>query len=272
MHFATNGHRLPTGLFFAIFVSSMLSALFSGCDFFGKQVPITDTQQPGTLADGTSIVGSWSASFSSESDIGQPTDALTETYSFDPNGAARVEVRDNLSGGGTCVAFGQYRVVGAQDVVIFVQAAVPSSCPFDAQIRLSAVKVESVVLRFTDPKTQNRYAYFIEHAQQNAPVGVWDFDGAGAINGEKGYEYVFIDPHGYFRIQTTINGAHAFWDGFYSIEPSSGTIYFNVFDDANAPKVDHTDVYSQFITDGNALQLITSDPSNKTVIRQGRRL
>lgn len=227
-------------------LAAVLAFTFSGCKFFGKQEEITEYVPPGELGNGTSVVGSWSTSFSSLSATSEPTTAMTMTYAFAPNGTVRIEAREATGGGQTCVGFGQYRAIGQNNLIVYLQAAQPSNCAFPAQFEMTEVEVSSLALKYRDPASGSEVKLLPDRAQTLAPVGVWKFAGDGGI------DYLFFDHHGYFLMQTTISGQMYLVEGFYAISGGELTLSYM---DGDPGKVLGTEYFSQYITNGTQLQL-----------------
>lgn len=264
------GKKLPLKLITNFALTMVVLVGFSGCQFFGR---LEDQAIPpiGQLGDGSSFVGSWTYSNSGLDSNGHPTYAITETYTFDPTGTARVEIRDVLSNGITCTGYGQYRQTGAHDLIIYLQAAEPANCGFPYQIQLTQIEVSGQVLKFKDPKSGYVFDLFkVRPVAALAPVGVWDFDSAGADqNGDGGIDYLFLDPKGYFLIQTKSNGEMYLLVGFYTVVDSSLTL--NFFANMDPAQVVGTPiVYKQFITNGTTLELIEQTDQGDVVIDGAR--
>ncbi|MEW6055884.1 MAG: hypothetical protein AB1540_04645 [Bdellovibrionota bacterium] len=237
------------GRFFLIL--TLLLILFStGCNFFGKEDNDGGNPPVGQLSDGKSIIGSWTASSASVDVDGNPEFAITNTYTFDPAGGARIDVTDGKSATTICTGYGQYRNPNGNDVIIYVQGATPSNCGFNSQIHLSQVEVFEKTIRFKDPESQETYAYFKVQPQPRAPVGVWDFDGAGGI------DYLFLDKDGYFLIQSTDPDTSEMflYVGIYSIIGAELRLGF--FMNMDPSQLHGYWVFSQFVTDGQVLELL----------------
>lgn len=256
----------------AVLGALAIATASAGCNFFGK---LEDEQVPteiGKLASGASFLGSWTTNAADTSPDGHPSYAVTETYTFDPTGSVRVELRDVLGSGITCTGFGQYRQNNGSDVTIYLQAAEPPTCAFAAQIRLTQLSVSGQVLSFKDPLSGYTFKLLkTRDVPIAAPIGVWDFDGAGAdINGDNGIDYLFLDPKGYFLIQTTYEGEQYLLIGYYKITGNSLALYFFSNGDPAQLAGDPL-VYKQFITDGVTLELIEETPAGD-VLSSGTRL
>lgn len=243
----------------------ILSLLSSGCNFFGKKVDNTVTTVPGELPDGTSIVGTWSMSSSTlDPKTTTPASAATTTVIFDPSGAGRLEVRDQKSGGIVCTAFGQYRLVGDDNFILYVQSTSPAgACPFPAQINFSSIKVAKDYLDYVDPSTKSPYRLFKDRAQELAPVGVWDFAGSG------GLDYLFLDQHGYFLLQASMSGDVYLLEGFYTV--ANGAITLSFIQDGDPGKVAGTEYFDQFVTNGANLVFDITSTSGTTTLTGTKR-
>ncbi|MBI3543123.1 MAG: hypothetical protein HY075_07610 [Deltaproteobacteria bacterium] len=229
----------------------------AGCNFFGKQVD-QPPPAPGQLADGSIFIGTWTQSASSIDANGNPAVALTWTYTFDAAGSVRVEVRNQKAGGGSCAGTGQYRLIGSDTVLIYVQSETPANCGLPAQLQFSHVKVTSSYIDYIDPKDNGEYRLF-PAAQPGAlpPVGVWDFAGAGGI------DYVFFDQNGYFLMQTTIDNTAYLMLGYYIV--SSGQLSLHFF--GNDPsQVAGTTLFSSYLTNGSALELTQTTSTGDVVL------
>lgn len=244
----------------------------AGCNFFGK-LEEQDLPPTGQLGDGSSFVGSWTTSSAPVSATGEPAYAITETYTFDPTGAARVEMRDMLAGGIICTGYGQYRQTGDRALTIFLQAAEPVNCAFSAQIKFTDIEIKSQSMRFKVPGADNYIfdLFKVRSVAAIAPLGVWDFDSAGGdANGEGGIDYLYLDPKGYFLIQTTADGDSYLLAGYYAITGTQLSLTFFSNMDPSQP-VGMPIVYKQFITDGATLELV-EDSDSGDVVSVGTRL
>lgn len=251
-----------------ILAAVVIASASAGCTFFGKLEDEPVPTQLGKLASGASFVGSWTTNAADKNAAGKPTYAITETYTFDPNGSARIELRDVLGNGMVCTGFGQYRQHNGSDVTIYLQAAEPPSCAFAAQIRFTQLNVAGQVLSFKDPQSGHTFKLLkTRNVAITAPIGVWNFNKAGAdANGDNGIDYLFLDPKGYFLIQTTYQAAQYLLDGYYEIAGNSLSLYF--FSNGDPAQVTGSPiVYKQFITDGTRLELVEETPrGNVTII------
>lgn len=258
------------GKVFLIILTIVSSITASGCNFFGK-LEEQDVPPTGQLSDGSTFVGSWTTSASPVSATGEPSYAITETYTFDPTGAARVEMRDMLSNGITCTGYGQYRQTGPRDLTIYLQAAEPVNCAFAAQIKFNEIEVKSQSIRFKVPQSEGIFDLFkVRAVAPVAPVGVWDFDSAGGdANGEGGIDYLYLDPKGYFLIQTTAEGESYLLAGYYAITGTELSLTFISNMDPSKP-VGTPLVYKQFVTNGAVLELIEETDSGDIVYTGAR--
>ena len=219
----------------------------SGCNFFGKQKETAPVLAPGELPSGESIVGTWSRSSASLSATSNPTSATTMTYSFDPTGGVRIDVRDQKSGGQICSAFGEFRVVGDNNAVIYVQAVSSTSCGFGQQMSLTDIRISSTSISYTEGSSHQTVKLYVDHAPRSQGlVGLWQFGGAGGI------DYVLFDQHGYFVMQVNDQGDQVQLEGYYAVVDSALGLYFFSGEPTN---VTGTVVFSQFITNGSALIL-----------------
>lgn len=246
------GKYLPLAL---VAVTLILNA--TGCNFFGKLEDAAVPTAIGELGDGSSFVGSWTISSASTSAEGEPTYAVTETYTFDPNGSARIELRDVLSEGITCTGYGQFRQTGSAEVTVYLQSVEPANCAFSAQLKFSDVRVSGSTFKFKDPLSGYEFSLLKARTPSTfAPIGVWDFNSAGADeSGEGGIDYIFFDPRGYFLLQTTSDGEQFLLIGYYTI--SNGSLSLSFFSGMDPAQVSGSPlVYKQFVTDGSSLQLV----------------
>ncbi|MGE4233133.1 MAG: hypothetical protein AB7F43_07375 [Bacteriovoracia bacterium] len=250
-------------LFYSLTLSLLI--LLSGC-FFGKKKAAENTSAPGTLGNGQSILGSFGYSVASLSETDNPSTAITTTYTFDPNLAARIEVKDPHIEGFHCIAYGQYRVVSGQEVLIYVQAT-SGGCAFPSPIHLSNVEIKSQYMKYTDPQTNDRYTLFYNrNISTFAPIGLWDFRGTGGI------DYMLFDENGYALVQVTIENEMYLLVGYYTIAGAGIRIYF--FDGENPENVQGEPLeFESFATDGLQLQLTQkSEDGSETYLYKGYRL
>ncbi len=247
-------------IFLAMAVTALVTLTTSGCNFFGKVVP-DPTPAVGQLNDGTSFVGSWSTSFSDVSTSNVPDFATTTTFNLDGNGGLQVTTRDMLSGGATCVGSGQYRLIGENNLILYIQSVLPTTCVMTSQIQLSSVQVSTGYLSYIDPNSGNAYHLFSDRAQHIAPVGVWDFAGAGGI------DYLFLDVHGYFVMQTTIGGQQYLLQGYYNIVGGGLSLYY--FNNGDPTKVIGSTIFDSFVTNGQVLELTQTTTSGNIVLDGG---
>lgn len=244
-----------------IFLAVMFLGTFllgaSGCQFFGKQTPAA-ASAPGQLTDGTSFVGSWSTSYSDISTSDVPTVAATTTFTLDGSGGLQVTTRNQLGAGGTCVGSGQYRLVGQNNLVLYVQAVQPTTCVMTSQMQLSNVQVASGYLSYTDPTNNGIYHLFADHAQPIAPVGVWKFGGAAGI------DYLFLDAHGYFILQTTIGSDQYLLQGYYNVIGGGISLFY--FNNGDPTQVIGSSIFSSFVTNGQTLELVQTTSTGDVTI------
>ena len=254
-------------------VLAVVLAMTSGCNFFGKQVDDEVVRAPGQLADGVSMVGTWTMSGTNTSETYNPTYAVTTSYIFDPNGTMRIEIRDMHSAGISCVAYGQYRNLGDREVVIYLQNST-GVCGFSAQMRFSNVQVTGdlmQVLDLTGGAPGSNYVYFKSHPQEAAPVGLWNFGGSGGV------DFILFDAHGYFILQTTDQAGPFLMLGAYSVGSGAdiGKLSLRFFSKMDpASSAGNPLVFSQYVTDGRDLQLVETninDPE-KPFVYTGHRL
>jgi len=253
----------------------LLALTASGCQFFGKQEEEVLNLIPGQLANGKSIVGTWSTSFLYISSDGAAADssyAITETFTFDANGHAKIHIVDARDGGIDCNGSGQYQNVGSNNIVVYFQSVDDSNCPVAASIVMTNIEVSGKKLSFKNKDSGHVYNYVAVRAQRFAPVGVWDFDGAsGDQNGEGGIDYLYLDANGYFVLQTHFDGEDYGFSGYYTVSGSSITLTFY----RNGDPSDLTGVvmsYDQFVTNGTHLILSTTDENDQVVDYTGARL
>lgn len=238
----------------------------AGCDFFGKKTDEQGYQAPGTLSSGQSIIGSYSFTSSSVAENRDPATATTITYSFDPNGSARVELRDPHYGGTECTGYGQFRTTGTE-VFIYIQAISSGHCNFGSPIHLSNVEVKSQSIQYTDPADQQRYTLFLKrYLPITAPVGIWDFKGEGGI------DYLLFDQNGYFIMQYTEEKETYLLLGYYKILGARMELY--LFSNMDPSQATAPIVFTNFITDGIRLQLIDNaeEDEEKELVYEGTRL
>jgi hypothetical protein len=241
-----------------------LAAATAGCNFFGTKAD-PGPQTPGVLSNGTSVLGTWTASFSDTSSSDKPTYAMTTTYTLQANGGAQVEIRNQKSGGVTCLGYGQHREVGG-DVQIYIQSS--NGCGFQNEFVLGGVQVLSKSIQYTDPISGYTQYMFAENDQVGAPVGVWQFNGAGGASGDGGIDYLFFDQHGYFIMQTTSSGAQYLLLGTYTI--ASGVLTLQFFQGGDPTQTSGSMVFPQYVTDGQNLQL--TDQASSAVVYTGTKL
>jgi hypothetical protein len=244
-----------------------LAAATAGCQFFGTKTD-PGPQAPGALTNGASVLGTWSASFSDTSSADTPHYAMTTTYMLQGNGSAQVEIRSQLNGGLICTGYGQHREVGG-DVQIYIQSASPSGCGFQNEFTLGNVQVLSKSIKYTDPISGYAQYMFADNAQTGAPVGVWNFGGAGGTGGgQNGIDYLFLDQHGYFIMQTTSSGAQYLLMGLYTV--ASGALTLEFFQGTDPTQISSRLSFPEYVTDGQHLAL--TDQSSSAVIYPGTKL
>jgi hypothetical protein len=120
---------------------------------------------------------------------------------------------------------------------------------------LKSIKVTSNTLTYTDPSTNYTYTYFAVRDQESTVVGVWNFQSAGAVNGDGGIDYLFFEPHGFAIMQTSFSGAQYLLLGYYSISNGSLSVTFFENMDPSQPSGDPL-VFDSIATDGSVLQLL----------------
>lgn len=254
------------------FALAAFTIALSGCNFFGKKDP-ADPLPPGQLADGASIVGTWTMDAANTSATNNPSVAYNTTYVFDAAGNAEVIVQDMHVSGAKCTAFGIYREIAANNFMIFVQGVVPSSCGFAAQITLSDVKVKKRSFSYKDGFSEYPVTVFASQPQNPVVVGLWDFRSAGGdASGEGGIDYLLLDPHGYFLLQSTDAEGQFLLVGYYVVSNGSlSLVFFNNMDPTQVTTLPM--MFSQFASDGTTLQLNAGVDSNgKPIYFSGRRL
>jgi hypothetical protein len=192
---------------------------------------------------------------------------MTTTYVFQSNGGVQVELRSQLHGGVTCTGYGQHREVGG-DVQIYIQGTSSAGCALQPTFTLSNVQVLSKSIQYTDPISGYTQYMFADNAQTGAPVGVWDFKGAGGVSGENGIDYLFFDQHGYFIMQTTSGGGQYLLEGFYTI--ANGALAMEFFDGKDPSKPSGSMSFPQYVTDGQNLQLV--DQASSAIVYTGTKL
>lgn len=261
---------------FVLFV--MVPALLglSGCNFFGKKKDEIVQTNPGELASGVSIVGSWTisvagtASSTANPPIFKPAVAMTQTLTFDPTNTVRWEVRDLFANGSGCTGYGQYRI-NANDVIVYIQTVSASGCNFPYSFRMASVNITKTALFYTDPDTQGHFAFFASRPQELAPIGVWNFAGAGAnASGDGGIDYLLLDAQGYFLVQSTYSGQHYLLEGYYSTAVSGLRLYFFNGDPSHISGDPMS--FAQFVTDGHTLELNNLDANGQVVTYTGTKL
>ncbi len=267
----TTGKKDRGKKFIVRFLCITILFSFFGCSFFGKKKDDNPNTNPGQLADGSYIVGSWAVSYASTSAERNPGSAFTFVYSFDPINSAKVEVRDAHKGGIVCTGYGQYRIV-QKDVLIYIQSVSSSVCGFESPMHWGSVQVLSKSLKAND-KNGQAMTFFSAKSAESAVVGLWDFKSALSDEaGNGGIDFIFFDHQGYFLIQTTISGAQYLLVGFYEIT-SESILKLSFFINMDPSQVDGEPLeFSQFVTDGKVLQLVTKDAEGNPLILSGERL
>lgn len=257
-------------IFLIVLCLAALAGASSGCNFFGKKKDEAPLTLAGQLSNGATVIGTWSMSYASPTTTRNPSNAFTETYSFDPLGSAQIDLRDPHNGGIHCTGYGQYRT-SDRDVFVYVQAVSSAMCPLSAVIHLASVQVTDSSLRYVDPESGSSLVLFRDRSQQLAPAGLWDFHAAGADDqGNGGIDWIFLDVHGYFLMQTTLEGEPFLLIGRYDV--AAGAIQFTFILNMDPASLDpNALVFSQFATDGQVLQLSFTDAEG-TIIYQGDRL
>lgn len=229
----------------------------SGCSFFGKEEDHSSQAAPGQLSDGATFIGSWSSSFASVDSNGNPKFAFTTTFTFDPNGVARIEFRDAKLGGLNCTGFGQFRNLNGSDVIIYVQATSSASCAFPAQFALKGLRVTGNYIEYKDANTDDLVRMFADRAQTGAPTGVWNFHGAAGI------DYLFLDQRGYFIVQTSIENEQSLLQGYYVV--NNGSLVLKYFSGSDPAQVFGQQIFTQFIANDQSLRLLQTTTSGDLV-------
>lgn len=249
-----------------------LTITLSGCDFFGKKTHEPKEGVIGSLQNGQNIVGSWTINYASTSTTNNnPAYAYTETLTFEPSYAAKIELKDQHQNGITCTAFGEFRVYG-NDVHFYTQAISSPMCGFDALYKFNSVTVNKGVLSYINPDDGKNYTYFnLFPPQYNTLTGLWDFQNAAANpDGDGGYEWILFDPNGYFIVQTKYEGAHYLIYGYYSID-NTGKVTMTYFD-GDPNHTTGSEIFTKHSSSGTTLSLTYTDQSNVDVTYTGTRL
>lgn len=243
---------------FYVFALLTLLALTSGCNFFGRQKDEAVMPVVGMLSNGDSVLGTWSLSSASPITGGNPDDAYTESYTFDPTGNAQIRLRDPHKSGYDCVAYGEYRVV-AQSVTIYVRGLSSNNCPFGSQLTLYNIRIGNggAYLRASDSTGAADYRFLAQRSPINALIGLWSFGGAG------GFDFVWFDEYGYFLMQVSEAGQQYLLMGYYDALVS-GALQMQFFTDFSFDHVSNTPlVFSSYLTDGTNLQLTFTDANGE---------
>lgn len=236
-----------------------LSAMLSGCNFFQKRDDTAKQLPPDEVSNGQSILGLWSYTNATATNTGDPTDARTTYYSFQPNSVVNVIVTDPHTNASICTGFGQYRIWG-NDVKVFVQATTGHGCTIPSFTDLGETTVEQERLTFKDNASGVvSYLWAVRNSTPTGPVGLWNFGGQGSI------DWIDFDPYGYFLLQTTSNGVMSVIQGFYIVQ--QGALMLVFFDNQDPAQYSQDAlVFDQYITDGQNLILVQGTGSTATQI------
>ncbi len=241
----------------------VLMAVFaSGCNFFGKK-EADPSPPPGVLDNGMYVAGVWTRFYASTSATRNPTTAYTETYFFDPQGSARIEIKDPHYGGILCIGYGQYRTIG-NDIFVYMQTANYGFCGFSPVSQLSNVQVSDQAMFYHDNSYDADLVLYRDKTPAiPGPVGLWDFHSGGADpQGNGGFDWIFFTEYGYMVMQTTYDNAQYLLVGTYSVG-TNGSLTVTFFDGDPSHPVDPAIVFSQFVTNGAVLDL--SETNNSIV-------
>jgi hypothetical protein len=253
-----------------IFLILFLLPAIQACDFFGRKNSqnLNNTSQT-TLASGQSVLGAWTTLYvSADNDNRNPQVAIVETFEFDQTQTAKITLSDLHKNGISCFALGSYRI-SQNDVIIYVQSQ--SGCNFSNVIQLNNVVIDKLKLSYFDSQNYQREYFKAKYQNSNALVGVWDFHNQGADEkGEGGFENIIFEPHGYFTVQTKIQGNSQVYLGTYVLTVDGGVLLNFFSTDPQTPYLQMS-VHS-YLTNGITLNLNFLESDNSITTYTGDRL
>lgn len=233
--------------------------LSTGCNFFGTKKDTATAQSNGSLANGVTILGTWTVSYASTNATNNPTDLYTESFSFDSTSSFRLEMKDPHQGGITCIAVGVYKIIN-NDLMLFVNSINNSMCGFSAQYHFGNIFSDDYVLKMTDLDSNIETTYFRSmNPSTQSLYGIWNFHSQGSDqNGDGGIDWIFFDSSGYFLLQTKFSGQMYIMQGFFSINSSNAVTMVFFTDRPDVPD-NSAMMFDQYVTSGTQLALSYSN-------------